>query len=228
MTDDELLETARRLSKRLTPGDLDSTLEQITAAAVEVLPQVDFSSVTVRHADGTLVTAAPTDPMLLRIDAEQYRLQEGPCYQAATDEHSVVTSDLAADPRFPHYGPAAAAFGLRAQIGVRLFDSPRSHGALNLYSTTLGAFEDVGSLSALFAHQAGQVIGYAQEITNLAEAVRTRTTIGQAVGIVMERYKLNDQRAFAFLQRLSSHRNIKLRLVAREIVESTDAERVTG
>jgi GAF domain-containing protein len=228
MTDDELLEAARRLSGRLTPGDLDSTLEKITRAAVEVLPKVDFSSITVRHADGTLVTVAPTDDLLTRVDAEQYRLQEGPCYQAATDEQSVIASDLGDDPRFPNYGPAAVEFGLRAQIGVRLFDSPRSHGALNLYSTTVGAFEDVGSLSALFVHQAGQVISYAQEITNLAEAVRTRTVIGQAVGIVMERYRLNDQRAFAFLQRLSSHRNIKLRLVARDIVESTDAERVTG
>jgi GAF domain-containing protein len=224
MTDDELLEAARSLSERLTPGDLDSTLEQITTAAVEVLPHVDYSSITVRHADGTLVTVAPTDPMLLRVDAEQYRLQEGPCYQAATDEQSVITPDLGDDPRFPRYGPIAVEFGLRAQIGVRLFDSPKSHGALNLYSTTVGAFEDVGSLSALFLHQAGQVIAYAQEITNLAEAVRTRTVIGQAVGIVMERYKLNDQRAFAFLQRLSSHRNIKLRVVAQEIVESALAD----
>jgi GAF domain-containing protein len=225
MTDERLLEAARRLSGRLTPGDLDSTLEQITTAAVEVLPQVQFSSITVRHADGTLVTVAPTHDMLKQIDAEQYRLQEGPCYEAATHEQSVITSDLGADPRFPRYGPAAVEHGIRAQIGVRLFDSPRSHGALNLYSTEVGAFDDVASISALFAHQAGQAIGYAQEITNLAQAVRTRTTIGQAVGIVMERYKLNDQRAFAFLQRLSSHRNVKLRLVAQEIVDATTKDR---
>ena len=61
-------------------------------------------------------------------------------------------------------------------------------------------------------------IEYAQEIHNLQEAMRTRTTIGQAVGIVMERYKLTDERAFAFLTRVSQHRNIKLRLVAQEIV----------
>jgi GAF domain-containing protein len=221
VTDERLLETARRLSDRLTPGDLDSTLAQITTAAVEVLPQVHFSSITVRHSDGTLVTVAPTDDLLRRIDGEQYRLQEGPCYEAASDEQSVISADLADDPRFPHYGPMAVKEGVRAQIGVRLFDSPRSQGALNLYSTDAGAFDDVLSISALFAHQAAQAIAYAQEIGNLAEAVRTRTTIGQAVGIVMERYKLTDERAFAFLQRLSSHRNVKLRLVAQEIVDTT-------
>ncbi len=215
------METARRLAERLTPGDLDSTLTQITTAAVEVLPHVQLASITIHHADGTLVTVAPTDDLLHRIDSAQHRLQEGPCYAAATTERSVVSSDLARDPRFPRYGPAAVKEGVRSQIGIRLFDGPRTNAALNLYSTEHEAFDDVDSVSALFAHQAGQVIGYAQEIGNLAQAVRTRTTIGQAVGIVMERYKLNDQRAFAFLQRLSSHRNVKLRLVAQEIVETT-------
>jgi GAF domain-containing protein len=228
MTHEEMLETARRLSDKLTPGDLDATLAQITTAAVEVLPNVQLSSITVRHRDGTLTTVAPTDDLLLRLDGEQYRLQEGPCYEAATDERQVVSSDLGADPRFPRYGAAAVAEGIRAQIGVRLFDSPTSHGALNLYSERVGAFDDIGSLSELFAHQAGQAVAYAQEVGNLAEAVRTRTSIGQAVGIVMERYGLNDERAFAFLQRLSSHRNVKLRLVAQEIVDETSANRRQG
>jgi AmiR/NasT family two-component response regulator len=55
-------------------------------------------------------------------------------------------------------------------------------------------------------------------VDNLEEAVRTRTTIGQAVGIVMERYRLDDERAFAFLARLSQQRNVKLRVVAEEII----------
>jgi hypothetical protein len=214
MNQERLLETARRLSGKLTPGDLDATLSQITAAAVEVLPNVQLCSITIRHADGTLTTVAPTNDVLHRIDGAQYALQEGPCYQAATDERQVV-------PRVPRYGAAAVTEGVRSQIGVRLFDGPSSNGALNLYSTQVGAFDDVESLSALFASQAGQAISYAKEIGNLAEAVRTRTLIGQAVGIVMERYGLNDQRAFAFLQRMSSHRNVKLRLVAQEIVEAT-------
>lgn len=219
MDDERLVDSARRLADRLTPGDLDATLHQITAAAVEVLPNVQLCSITIQHADGTLSTVAPTDDVLLRLDAAQYELQEGPCYQAATTEEQVVCSDLRADARFPRYGKAAVAEGIRAQIGVRLFDSPTSHGALNLYSGEVGAFDDLTSLSALFAHQAAQAIAYAQEIEGLAQAVRTRTTIGQAVGIVMERYGLNDERAFAFLQRLSSHRNVKLRLVAQELVE---------
>ena len=36
----------------------------------------------------------------------------------------------------------------------------------------------------------------------------------------MERHELNDERAFALLKRLSSHANVKLRLVAEQIVAS--------
>ena len=40
MDSHQMLEASRRLSAELTPGDLDTTLNRITAAAVEFLPQV--------------------------------------------------------------------------------------------------------------------------------------------------------------------------------------------
>jgi GAF domain-containing protein len=222
MTDERLVETARRLADSLQPGDLDNTLFQITRAAIEVLPDVEYCSITIKHADGSLQTVAPTHDLLCEVDAQQYTLQEGPCYDAATDTVHVIAPNLAADERFPKYAAVALAAGIRAQAGVRLFDTPKSQGALNLYSTKVGAFEDIESLSALFAHQSAMAIAYAREIENLAEAVRTRKLIGQAIGIVMERYQLTDERAFAFLTRLSQHRNVKLRLVAQEIVAASE------
>jgi hypothetical protein len=224
MDDHRLVDTARRLSEGLTPGDLDHTLSQITTAAVAVLPNVRYASLTVKHADDSLETVAPTDDLLCDIDAAQYELQEGPCYEAAVDSVHVVSPNLAADDRFPRYSEVALAAGIRAQVGVRLFDTPKSQGALNLYSLSVGAFEDLGSLDSLFAHQAAIAIKYAHEVHNLEEAVRTRKTIGQAIGIVMERYGLTDQRAFAFLTRLSQHRNVKLRLVAQEIIAATEEQ----
>lgn len=219
-----MLETARKLSVSLTPGDLDHTLSQITAAAVEVLPDVRYASLTVKHADGSLQTVAPTHELLWDVDAAQYQLQEGPCYEAAVDTAHVISPNLARDERFPRYAEVALAAGIRAQAGLRLFDTPKSQGALNLYSGNVGAFEDIGSLSQLFAHQAAVAIAYAQEVHHLQEAVRTRKSIGQAIGIVMERYGLTDERAFAFLTRLSQHRNVKLRLVAQEIIAATEQE----
>ncbi len=52
--------------------------------------------------------------------------------------------------------------------------------------------------------------------------MHTRTSIGQAQGILMERLELNADQAFDFLRRLSSVSNRKLADVAEEIVRTRD------
>lgn len=221
METDRLLEQAERLSMTLTPGDLDHTLARITAAAVELLPEVDYASMTILHADGRVDTVAPTDELLRTVDAAQYALREGPCYDAAAESVHVISPYLDSDPRFPRYAATAVAAGIEAQAGLRLYAAAKSRGALNLYARRPGAFSDLGALGQLFQHQAAMAIEYAREIHNLQEAVRTRGLIGSAVGIVMERYQLTDDRAFAFLTRLSQDGNTKLRVIAQQIIEGT-------
>lgn len=216
-----------RLSQSLTPGDLDHTLQRITEAALEVLPGVQYANITVRHQDGRLETVAQTDDLLLAVDGAQFQLQEGPCYDAATDEAYVTSPNLAADERYPRYGPVAVRAGIRAQAGIRLFETPRqaARGALNLYSRQVGTFADMSMLAALFSHQAALAIEYARHAENLRVALETRRTIGMAVGIVMERYQLDEQGAFGFLTRLSQTSNVKLREVAAAIIADAESSR---
>ncbi|PUA80021.1 GAF and ANTAR domain-containing protein [Nocardioides currus] len=216
--DERTLEASRLLTDALTPGDLDQTLGRITQAAVDVLPDVRFASITVKHDDGRVETVAPTHETPVRLDAEQYALREGPCYDAATDSVHVIAPYLAEDTRFPRFAKAAVGVGIEAMAGLRLFESRNATGALNLYSERRGSFEDLDTLAALFTHQAGMAIGYARQVTQLKEAVATRQVIGQAVGITMERFGLDDARAFAFLNRLSQDSNTKLRDVAEQLV----------
>jgi GAF domain-containing protein len=180
-----------------------------------------MASITIQHSNNELETIAPTHDLLCEVDARQHELRQGPCFESATEEAYVVSSNLAADPRWPEYTKAALAAGIRAQAGVPLFDAPRFQGALNLYSPHVGAFEDLGPLGALFSHQAAVVIGYAQEISDLRQAVATRQEIGTAIGVLMERYQLSEDGAFAFLARLSQERNVKLREIAREFTSSS-------
>jgi hypothetical protein len=224
MNDEHAVDLLGRLAERFTPGDLDHTLEQVTAAAVEVLPGVHYASITVRHADGRLETAAPTDQMLLGLDAAQYELHEGPCYDAAVDSAFVASPHLAADERFPRYGALAVQAGIKAQAGLRLFETPRpsAQAALNLYSRDVGSFDDMSIVAQLFVHQSAMALDYAREIENLQQAMKTRQLIGRAVGIAMERYQLTEERAFAFLARVSQTRNVKLRAVAEELVAETE------
>lgn len=222
VTTHEFLDMSRRLKAALTPADLDETLVQITAAAVEVLPEVRYASITIKHADGRLETAAPTDELICDLDAAQYDLQEGPCYEAAVEDPFVSAPHLADDERWPRYAPVAVSAGVQAQAGVRLFETPKSDGALNLYAVQPGAFQDFNALSELFRHQSAVAIEYAREITHLQEAVKTRQLIGQAVGVLMHQYRLDEARAFAFLTRMSSTSNIKLRVVAHRLVEEAN------
>src|SRR5687767_6548765 len=124
MEEHELVEAAEELAATLSPLDLDRTLSRVTSAAVEALPDVDYASITIRHEDGTLETVATTDQSLCDLDLRQYELQEGPCFEAATDTTYVSASDLAADERYPRYAETAVAAGVRSQAGVRLFDAP--------------------------------------------------------------------------------------------------------
>ena len=221
---EQTVDVMRRLAQSLTPGDLDHTLVRITAAAVEILPGAHYASITVRHADGRLETFAETDALLLGLDAAQYDLQEGPCYDAAVDAAYTVSPHLASDERFPRYAPLAVKAGIRAQAGIRLFETPNpsAQGALNLYSRDVGSFSDMSVINRLFAHQSALALDYAREVQNLRAAMKTRQLIGRAVGIVMERYGLGEQRAFAFLARVSQTRNTKVREIAEELVAEAE------
>ncbi|MGW6228261.1 ANTAR domain-containing protein, partial [Cellulosimicrobium cellulans] len=75
-------------------------------------------------------------------------------------------------------------------------------------------------LASTFAAVAAAAISAARTEEQLQSAVQTRTLIGQAQGIVMERYSLTPGRAFAVLSRVSQDANIKLVDIARQVVET--------
>ncbi len=58
--------------------------------------------------------------------------------------------------------------------------------------------------------------------------MRSRKVIGQAIGIIMERYGLDEDRAFGFLRRVSRQTNVKLRFVAADVVGQLNRQRVDG
>lgn len=223
-TERRALHLVKTLSETLHVGGLEDTLAALTQAAVATLPGVDDASITIRHSDGTLQSHALTSEYLQALDDSQYATREGPCYDGVTNNAVTVCGDLLHDPRYPEYGPRAAAAGVRSQSGVRLFEARQTRGALNLYSKRVGALADIGFLAVLFSEHARTAISYAREIDGLAQAVTSRQLVGQAVGILMERYQLTDERAFAFLARISQDRNVKLRTVAEEIIAMPGAE----
>jgi GAF domain-containing protein len=200
----------------------EETLSRITWCARETIPGVDFASISVRHRDGHLETVAATSDIATKIDSLQYELQEGPCYDAASSEDAVSTVDVATEPRWPTYGPAAAALGVRSQVAVRFYETPQSRGGLNLYSASARALADQVGFAQIFAKHAAIAMGHTYTVEGLNTALAGRKSIGQAIGIVMERYGLDEDHAFEFLMRMSQTANIKLRKVAAEVVKQAN------
>jgi len=199
----------------------ETALRSLTESAVANIPGVDFASLTLHGKDGTLSTVAATDPLAELIDALQYELHEGPCYAAVTDERWVLVNDVASSIDYPRYAPRAVEMGVRTQAAAQLVSNGKRAG-LNLYARTARAFDrSTVQFTELFATQAAAILDYVEQVEQLSVALHTRTDIGTAVGILMERYGIDRDRAFAFLVRNSQTRNIKLRLLAQRVIDGT-------
>jgi hypothetical protein len=205
------------------PLDLDETLARITASAADTLPGIDHASISVTSRTGEIQTLAPTDAVAVRADKLQYELGEGPCLTAVLADPVVQVDDLATDPRWPAFGPRAAAMlGLRSQLSFQFRPEPHAQGSLNLYAHRPHAIDvETRHLAVMFARLVAIATGWSRHDESMAEALATRTLIGQAIGIVMERYRIDADRAFAFLVRTSQTGNIKVRDVAAGLIDET-------
>ncbi|MFK4083122.1 GAF and ANTAR domain-containing protein [Kribbella sp. NPDC020789] len=222
----ELIAVMERVAIALqVPMTIEETLEEITTAAIRTMPAIDHASISITGSDRTIRTLAPTDETAVRVDALQYSLGEGPCLDAVLEEPVVRADDLRADGRWPRFGPGAAELGIGSQLAFQFRAEPHVRGAVNLFADGVGVItEDDVQLGFLFANLAAAALGWSRHAETLTTALQSRAEIGQAIGIVMERYKLDRDRAFAFLVRTSQTGNIKLREVAAGIVADASSK----
>lgn len=214
----QLAEAAREMASE---GSKRETLEKAVQMSTEIIEACELAGISVVHPEG-IDTPTATHEELRRIDQWQYEIGEGPCLEALRQEDVITSGDLANDDRWPKWGQQIAReLGVQSSLSYRLFTSGRSLGALNLFSRRTNAFtdEDVLDGLALAAHVA-VALAAAMKEDQLLRALRTRTTIGQAQGILMERFDIDADHAFDVLRRVSSQSNRKLREIAAELVQN--------
>lgn len=232
MHSDHLIEEVTRAARSIPVSeDIDSVLDSIVTSAVDSLPGIQHAGITVAGSDGRLETLARTDDFVTRLDELHNRLGEGPCVFAIESEPVVVVNHLRHEQRWPRFVPPALELGLRSQLGLRLYVEHDRMGGLNLYSTDEDEIDpDVQHLAELFAAHAALAMGYVRQTEHLNRALASRARIGQAMGILMERYSLDEDQAFGYLRRISSDNNVKLRDVADGLVRlaTEDSEGRSG
>jgi len=100
----------------------------------------------------------------------------------------------------------------------------RHQAALNLYSTTADAFdEQARTLAGLFGIQAALLLHGTDVASHLQYALAGRDAIGQAKGILMERFEIGEEAAFPMLVRSSQETDLKLTAIATWLTENPDA-----
>lgn len=213
-----LAELARDLQRE---HGAPATLEKVVASAIAMIPGVEEASISLVTGRREVTSWAASDDLPKVVDALQSETGQGPCLDAIYDHATVSVPDMATETRWPDFAARAAEAGAGSMLSFQLFVQEDNLGALNLYGRRPHAF-DVESehVGYLFAAHAAIAFSAVRAGENLQVALDSRTLIGQAQGILMERHELSADQAFVLLTTASQHRNVKLRVVAQELVST--------
>jgi hypothetical protein len=221
--DTELDLTARMVAVadtlRSNSSGIDTLAHAVAKTAADCIPGTDCAGVTAwSNIEGDRSAAYG---LADRADRLQEELGEGPAVRPRSDRTTVWVDDVGAEDRWPRFAAATRDLGIRSMASLRLFAGKDDFGTLNLYSTTKRAFDDrTRCLGEVFAAHTAVAFSVLRERENLQVAISSRDIIGQAKGMVMERYGINADEAFALLARLSQETNTKVAEVARQVVEA--------
>ncbi|OBG99673.1 MULTISPECIES: GAF and ANTAR domain-containing protein [unclassified Mycobacterium] len=201
------------------PRPLEQLLSDVTAAAVQLIPAADIAGVLLVKKGGDFESIADTDSLAAELDRLQHQFGEGPCSDAALKQTLVRTDDLRDEPRWPRYAPAAVRHGVLSSLSFKLYTADRTAGALNLFSFDSGVWDtEAETIGAVFAAHAAAAIMAGRHGEQMESALSSRDRIGQAKGIIMERYGVDDVRAFEMLRALSQEGQTKLVDIAERVI----------
>jgi GAF domain-containing protein len=217
----EVAEVFARLAVELheEPG-VEETVEAVLEFALQAVT-CTYAGVVLHHRGGRLETAAVTDPLVEQCDQLQLECAEGPSLFVAGGAEMVLVPDTASDDRWPDWAPKAAALGLRSVLSVRLHANGSPVGVLQLLNSEPYAFEtDDDAVAHILARHASVAVSSARQEATLWQAIDARKLVGQAQGILMERFGIDADQAFAVLRRYSQDHNVKLRAVAQRLIDT--------
>lgn len=208
-------------------GTLVDTLTRVAHLTVDAVPGGELAGITmpVGH---RYRTAVYTDDIAPEVDRAQYDTGEGPCLDAVRTQQVTTIGSTLEDGRWPEFRRTAATYGVLSTMSFPLSMREKVVGALNVYARQERAFTETDAASGRhFADRAAVVLANAQAYwnahelsTQLTEAMASRAVIEQAKGILMGSQRCSSDEAFNVLARASQRENVKVRTIARRIVDN--------
>ncbi|MCZ8381581.1 GAF and ANTAR domain-containing protein [Mycobacterium sp. CPCC 205372] len=205
--------------------DSETVLAELVEHAAVEIPGAQYAGVTVTRDARHIDTPAASHKWPMMLDEIQQRHQEGPCLASAWDEKTVLVNDLERDDRFPLYRrDALEQTPIRAIMSFQLFIAGETMGALNVYAEEPGVFDSATrDIGLTFAAHSSVAWNSARREEQFKRALASRDIIGQAKGMVMERYGVDAVQAFALLRKLSQDANVPLVKIAEDLIETARA-----
>ena len=222
MIDHDLAQRMAELARLVAgPRTVEDVLTDVTSEAKKLIPGVAAAGVLLVGSASRFESVAGTSELPHKLDELQMKYQEGPCLQAALDELIVRTDDFRVEQRWPKYSAAAVELGVLSGLSFKLYTSSQTAGALTLFATEANVFDaEAETIGAVLAAHAAAAIVASRQSEQLESALSTRDRIGQAKGIIMERYNVDDIAAFEMLRKLSQDSNTKLVEVAAKVIDT--------
>ncbi|GAA3500153.1 ANTAR domain-containing protein [Streptomyces prasinosporus] len=209
-----LTAAARRLHETSTP---DSTLDAAVRLAVDLLPGAEHAGVSLIERNNRRRTLAWTDEVVRAAEDGHPTGERQPYWQRLWNAPVAEVADSEGDDGEDEL----AGLGLRSVLSLRLRADRRRLTVLTAYARKPRAFDEAAlRVGRLFTAHVGIALESATVRVQLTEAMRTRDLIGQATGILMERLDIDAAAAFDSLVRASQRENVKLRDLARRIVDA--------
>jgi GAF domain-containing protein len=200
--------------------DSDTVIAELAEHAAVEISGAQYAGVTITRNAKQIDTPAATHKWPILLDEIQQLHREGPCLTAAWEEKTIHIADLEADDRFPLYRRDVLEHTpIRSVMAFQMFIAGETMGALNVYAEQPHAFgQESRAIGLIFAAHSSVAWNSARRDEQFKRALASRDTIGQAKGMIMERYGVDAVQAFELLRKLSQDSNVPLVQVATELV----------
>lgn len=199
----------------------DALLELIDNGVRNVVG-AQYGGITLAEKSRAVSNVVATHRYPVVLDAIQNRYGEGPCVEAAWRHHFMHVADLSLEERWPRYRRyALEETPIRSILSYELFADHDRVAALNFFADRPHAFpDDSVELGGVFATHIALAWSMMRREDQFRSALASRDTIGQAKGIIMERFNIDAAEAFQLLTRLSQRSNTRLIDIARALIDN--------
>ena len=163
-------------------------------------------------------------PLAEKLSLMEIESDDGPIHRATTDRCTVACSETTGDIASRYLFGMPAPHTVRSVLAIPLLEP--THSSVFAVATFWSELDeplpgDVCGRATAVSDLLALALGAAATRTQFDAALQSRDVIGQAKGMIMERYDISADEAFALLARLSQDTNTPLVAVATKLTDAS-------